>query len=719
MTDLQGGPSRHTVRSRPAEESKAQKESMEEQLLKNTYDCLICCSRVRSAQAIWNCQACFHIFHLRCVAEWALTSQSADAGTWRCPACQGESGDLPKDYFCFCGKQKNPPPSNMSLPHSCTDLCQKARSCPHRCNSLCHPGRCPPCGASVYKSCQCGRTSKQVKCNSKVVLRCDQPCGRTLACGEHRCSAVCHAGECDPCEIAKEAKCFCGRSTKPVLCAMPDEYSCEQPCKLTMACGNHQCAKPCHRQGECSDCALSLVTSCPCGRTPLPKDWNCSKPVPLCGATCQRRLEGCEHLCEHQCHEGKCPPCPAPVKGRRCRCGGLVEEAQCGETVLVCRRRCNKKKTCGRHKCLDECCDKEFHICELVCGKKLSCGLHSCVLPCHKGTCPKCDNVSFDELRCNCGYSVVYPPVACNAPPPECSQLCGRIHRCTHPVTHPCHSDPTCPPCTSLIEKKCHGGHEIRRNIPCHLDNVSCGRPCGRPLTCGRHTCDKTCHAGECPTVCEQPCRKLRKCGHPCKLPCHDECPISTCFSQVEVSCACGRMVEPRTCHEFQQAVSNMIQQKMRRREEVNLAKDLSELSKGFLKCVERCAQEERSRRMAEALKIDPDVPVFTLALYSDFVKEEALKNWHFASKIVAKLNDLVELAKNSSQTSRSYGFEPMPREQRRFIYELLEVYRCTGQSYDQEPKRNIVVTAYRCVCVCEVVFSMLPIFELRLSGNY
>ncbi|XP_022662440.1 transcriptional repressor NF-X1-like [Varroa destructor] len=696
MSQVRRDPPRSVARKQPIEESKAQKESMEEQLLKDIYDCVICCSRIRATQSIWNCQACFHIFHLRCIAEWAETSLSDDNKTWRCPACQGENSKVPRNYWCFCRKQKNPQPSKMSLPHSCTELCQKSRSCPHKCNKLCHPGRCPPCEASVSKPCQCGKTSKYVKCSSKIALICGQVCGMVLSCAKHECQTVCHPGDCESCKELKDISCFCGKNTKQVLCAEPNDYSCDQICKQMLSCGNHHCEKTCHRNGECGECQLSLLKSCPCGRSSIPNGWDCSKPVPLCDAKCGRKFQDCEHLCEQKCHEGDCPPCPALVKGRRCRCGAVVEEAECGEKVLVCRRRCNKKKTCGRHKCLDECCDKEFHICDLVCGKKLSCGIHSCFTLCHKGICRKCQHVSFDELRCHCGHSVVYPPVPCNTPVPECKQLCAREHRCRHPVTHPCHSEPVCPPCTSLTEKKCHGGHELRRNIPCHLDNVSCGRPCGRPLSCGRHSCDKTCHAGECPTSCEQPCKVPRKCGHPCKLPCHDECPTSTCFTQVEVSCTCGRLVEPRTCHEFQQAVSSIVQQKVRRGEEVNLAKDLSQLSKGILKCVERCAVEERNRRFAEALKINPDAPVFTLSLYSDFVKEEARKNWHFASKVVNKLNDLVELAKNSVQASRSYGFEPMPREQRRFIYELLEVYRCTGQSYDQEPKRNIVVTAYK-----------------------
>lgn len=55
---------------------------------------------------------------------------------------------------------------------------------------------------------------------------------------------------------------------------------------------------------------------------------------------------------------------------------------------------------------------------------------------------------------------------------------------------------------------------------------------------------------------------------------------------QVEVSCTCGRLVEPRTCHEFQQAVSSIVQQKVRRGEEVNLAKDLSQVRQHVLRNV-------------------------------------------------------------------------------------------------------------------------------------
>lgn len=179
------------------------------------------------------------------------------------------------------------------------------------------------------------------------------------------------------------------------------------------------------------------------------------------------------------------------------------------------------------------------HICPLVCGRTLSCGLHRCEGLCHTGNCNRCHRVSFDELRCQCGTQVIYPPVPCGTRPPECTKPCTRTRPCGHPQQHNCHSDASCPPCTILCEKHCYGKHELRKNIPCHVTEVSCGKSCGRALKCGKHTCPITCHKGSCLDKCTQPCPELRpECGHPCALPCHQgRCPSTSCREKIKVQC--------------------------------------------------------------------------------------------------------------------------------------------------------------------------------------
>ena len=53
---------------------------------------------------------------------------------------------------------------------------------------------------------------------------------------------------------------------------------------------------------------------------------------------------------------------------------------------------------------------------------------------CHRGDCRSCPNVSFDELPCQCGAQVAFPPIQCGAKPPQCDRTCTRNHECTHPV---------------------------------------------------------------------------------------------------------------------------------------------------------------------------------------------------------------------------------------------------------------------------------------------
>ena len=38
-----------------------------------------------------------------------------------------------------------------------------------------------------------------------------------------------------------------------------------------------------------------------------------------------------------------------------------------------------------------------------------------------------------------------------------------------------------------------HSIFKVRHNIPCHVTDVSCGKPCGKQLSCG-HKCAKICH---------------------------------------------------------------------------------------------------------------------------------------------------------------------------------------------------------------------------------
>lgn len=49
-----------------------------------------------------------------------------------------------------------------------------------------------------------------------------------------------------------------------------------------------------------------------------------------------------------------------------------------------------------------------------------------------------------------------------------------------------------------------------------------------------------------------------------------------------------------------------------------------------------------------------------------------------------------------SKQTKRSHAFKPMNGAQRRVVHELAEYYGCETQSYDEEPNKNVVATAYR-----------------------
>lgn len=377
-----------------------------------------------------------------------------------------------------------------------------------------------------------------------------------------------------------------------------------------------------------------------------------------------------------------------------------------------CKKRCTKKRNCGKHKCNQECCIDIDHICPLPCTFTLSCGKHKCEQTCHKGRCQPCYRSSFDELHCECGANVIYPPVPCGTKRPSCEKPCTRRHQCNHQVLHNCHSTSLCPPCMIQTAKFCYGKHEQRRTIPCSQEGFSCGMPCNKPSDCKRHKCIKPCHDGLClieGEICKQNCTTLRTiCGHKCNAPCHEgTCPDIACKENVEVVCQCGNRKQIRTCHDFSndyrriataQLASSM--QEMQRGNSVDLCDILGPIkinNNKTLECNDDCKLLERNRRLAIGLQIrNPDLASKIRTNYSDFLKGWAKKDPVLMRNIHDKLTELVKLSKESKQRSRSHSFPTMNREKRQVVHEMCGMFGLDSIAYDAEPNRNVVATAHK-----------------------
>lgn len=700
--------------------------SQREQLIKdiesNSLECMICCDKIRDHQPTWSCTNCYHILHLTCIKTW-ITNSKTESGEWRCVACQFLRKEFPRDYFCFCLKQKYPAVNRNDLAHSCGDMCGRTDNCLHPCTLRCHPGPHAICQSFVQRSCACGKSSKTFQCSMKETFECEDVCEKALNCGVHKCQESCHQGDCKPCCESIEMKCFCGKDAKIEACvsdnALITKYSCDKVCDLPLSCDNHRCELLCHPQ-KCGSCLLSpeLIKACPCGRTKIEKDErkNCSDPIPLCKSQCSKVLKcgplASPHACTKPCHIGECPPCSKSTNVK-CRCGRIEEKIACKDLLssdVRCKKKCTKFKTCGKHKCNQSCCIEIEHLCSQQCGRSLECKKHRCQRPCHIGNCTPCQRASFEELRCECGAAVVYPPVPCGTRVPDCAKKCARTHKCTHPVSHLCHGEENCPPCVHLTAKFCYGKHEMRKTIPCNESSFSCGMPCGKKLKCGRHNCIKKCHQNECENavdVCKQPCTVKRDCGHNCNAPCHDAaCPDRSCRESMEVACPCGNLKEMKSCEQvsyenrkIQRAKLAMQMQDGDTVEFKDIYGDSLKRSVKILECNVDCETIKRHRMLDIAFKVEnPNLinyPKF-VPNYTEFIRTFYKKEPTFVKMVHEKLTELVKLAKESRQKSRSYSFPVMNRDKRHAVHDLATMFGVETQAYDAEPNRNVIATASR-----------------------
>lgn len=625
-----------------------------------------------------------------------------------------------------CGKERA-----KKCPHPCELTCH-AGPCP------------PCAHMGPTQVCFCGKHEVTKRCsetNYDTGWSCGEICEELLPCGEHFCPRPCHEGLCGACEVRVPARCYCGQEEKDIVCSDREDemeshcthastdsesiveswtgsFNCQKICGRAFDCGQHHCEKQCHVQaasGEHCPRSPDVVTHCPCGKTGLAElttgtRETCSDPIPHCHEVCGKMLP-CGHLDEMTCHTGECAPCMKTVD-IKCRCGRTSSRTLChqGKDELPqCARTCRVLLNCGRHNCDERCCPGERkaterhsvkkkqrplgsasrpvddmfeaeHICTLQCDRLLKCGIHNCQELCHRGPCGSCREALFDEISCNCGRTVLQPPLPCGTKPPPCRYPCNRSKHCGHPqVAHNCHGDDeACPKCPFLISKSCMCGKKTLKNQQCWLQDVRCGEICGKKLRCGSHFCRKPCHRpGECEDAsrqpCQQPCGKPKKtCGHPdmentCHAPfeCKEDKP---CQSKIYITCSCQAQKQEMKCSASKNGEGN---------------------NGKILPCNDECARLERNRKLAMALNIDQTTHVEggdhipystdTLNLFAENIKFGQSQEREF--RVFA-----------SSPEEKRLRFKPMQSPQRAFIHALAEDFGLDSESMDPEPHRHVMV---------------------------
>ncbi|KAH7097552.1 hypothetical protein BKA62DRAFT_643194 [Auriculariales sp. MPI-PUGE-AT-0066] len=565
-------------------------------------------------------------------------------------------------------------------------------------------------------------------------MSCGSPCNKMLTCGKHRCVNECHVGSCKPCPGLDFVQCYCGKERKQISCGEGEakictvgeganaiqwtgRFECESDCERPFLCGIHKCMKKCHPPSPLPlPCPKdpSLVTHCPCGKTKLgAMREKCTDPIPTCESTCAKDLTSCKHACASRCHLGDCPPCGIPV-AIPCRCGETTRYIPCFEhqrnvnqgTEVLCDKVCKNLRLCGRHECTRPCCpahnlrpkagkgkkkaqnlssatayddplesmETAWHTCEFLCGKPLTCGLHSCDESDHRGPCPPCLRSSFEELVCKCGRTVMQPPIPCGTKI-ACTYPCAEPPpTCGHPKTpHPCHESGTCPSCPFLTSKACACGKQNISNVRCSQEKVSCGKPCGKPMPCGYHVCERVCHGddcGDCHAVCGKPRKFCLPQRHPCTSPCHapsacDE--TEPCQERVRATCECGRIQQPALCGRSSSNATARDSQK--------------------LECSQDCQVAKRNARLAEALGISPRTTERQTVVYTPELVQFAKGNARFVALVEKTLAEFV------TSDKRSQVLPEMPESRRAFVTSLAAIYRMDTALVDVEPHQSVQIT--------------------------
>lgn len=331
---------------------------------------------------------------------------------------------------CPCGKTKlsdllkSPRVDCEAAIPVCHKLCGKALKCGHPCGETCHEGECGVCTKTIEITCSCGRTAAGSLCHQGEPCdppRCMRLCKTGLNCGRHECGEKCCSGEAKALErLASRKKMKSLNPQNPGQSSddrFEAEHICTRLCDRQLKCGSHTCEMLCHR-GPCGTCPEASFNelSCHCGRTSIQPPVPCGATPPPCDYPCTRNPDCGHPMVPHSCHidEDGCPKCPYLV-----------------EKICLCRKKVVKNIPCW----------KQGVSCGTECGKKLSCGSHNCHSICHAGG--KCEE--------------------------PCRQQCGKAKSCGHPCLGACHAPFQCPedkPCSAMVQLACSCGG-LKQEVRC------------------------------------------------------------------------------------------------------------------------------------------------------------------------------------------------------------------------------------------------------------
>ncbi|XP_018594135.2 NF-X1-type zinc finger protein NFXL1 [Scleropages formosus] len=258
-----------------------------------------------------------------------------------------------------CGREKS------TRPPRCKELCRSPPTCHHssREKHRCHFGTCPPCRQICQRVLEaCGHTCPAL-CHDEVMVK---KTDRTQLAGPweqlSEPAFVCKALPCPPCQVPIDTACLGEHEVSPLPCHSCGPFSCGRPCGRLLACGNHRCNRECHsvtptcatddkqQAGkECQRCEES------CGR---PRPQGCPHPCPLpChpGACPQ-----CKQMVRVKCH------CKIATLFIECLKLTTADE-ETRKLLESCQNQCPKELRCG-HRCKETC---HPGTCDETCNQKV------------------------------------------------------------------------------------------------------------------------------------------------------------------------------------------------------------------------------------------------------------------------------------------------------------------------------------------------------------